>query len=259
MSMLIRGNRTQTFVTFRMQYSKTVAALFLLCSFLLLKSCAAQTNLVEGELDTVTKENLQYYLYYPETYEAEKDASFGLLLFLHGGGEAGRDLRALTSDGPPKMLVEGKQFPFLVLAPQNPHKKKWWNTQAVMQLLDSVVANSRVNPKQIYLTGLSRGGSAAWELATQYPDTFAAMAVVCGMTPIPYAHWIDKHMPIWVFHGDQDEVIPVSESDDMVQKLTAMGYNVKYTRYENVGHNAWSKAYTNDELYEWFTLQERKD
>lgn len=224
----------------------------------LLTSCAAQTNLVEGQLTTVTKENLRYYLYYPQDYLENENKSFGLLLFLHGGGDAGRDLESLTSGGPPKMLVEGKQFPFLVLAPQNPHKKKWWNTTAVVQLLDSIVASNRVDSKRVYLTGLSRGASAAWELATQYPKKFAAMAVVCGMTPLPYAHWIDKNMPIWVFHGDKDEVIPVSESDNMVQKLNSMGYEVKYTRYENVGHNCWDKAYTTEELYEWISQQKRK-
>src|SRR5690606_34473259 len=122
---------------------------------------------------------------------------------------------------------------------------------------DSVVNSSKVDPKRIYLTGLSRGGSAAWEMATQYPDKFAAMAVVCGMAPLPYAHWIEKKMQIWVFHGDKDDVIAVEESDQMVDKLKEMGYNVRYTRYKDVGHNAWGRAYTTDSLYTWFAEQKR--
>jgi len=209
-------------------------------------------------LNTLTEENLKYYLYYPEGYDSNTLEEFGILLFLHGGGESGGTLKDFTESGPPKMLEEGTQFPFLVLAPQNPHKKKWWNTQALIQLLDNIVENNRVDPKRIYLSGLSRGGSAAWNLAVQYPEKFAAMAVVCGMAPLPYAHWIDKEMPIWVFHGDEDEVIPVSESDNMVKKLKEMGYSVKYTRYQGIGHNSWEKAYTMNELYIWLSEQNRK-
>lgn len=228
---------------------------------LFFQSCASQpkSHLVADEEETVVVEKLQYYLYYPEDYETKKEEKFPILLFLHGGGESGDSLGALKSNGPPKLIAEGKQFPFLILAPQNPHPKKWWNTRAVMQLLDTIVDGNRVDKKRIYLTGLSRGGGAAWELAVQYPETFAAMAVVCGMTPLPYASWIDKNMPIWVFHGTEDKSIPFSESQTMVDKLKQMGYDVKFTEYEGVGHNSWVRAYNTEGLYDWFVAQKRKD
>lgn len=217
-----------------------------------IQACSGQKQLIEGEEKTLVTENLQYYLYFPKDYEKDSEKSFPLLLFLHGGGESGDSLAALTKNGPPKMLVEGKQFPFLVLAPQNPHKKQWWNVRAVMQLLDTIVANNKVDPKRIYLSGLSRGGSAAWELAVQYPDRFAAMAVVCGMTPVPYASWINKDMPIWVFHGTEDKSIPFSESESMVNELRRIGYDVTFTVYEGVGHDSWIQAYQTEALYDWF-------
>ena len=227
---------------------------------MLLQGCSAQKNvqLIDAEMETVVSESLSYYLYFPKDYESEKNKKFPLLLFLHGGGESGDSLSTIKSNGPPKLIVQGKQFPFLILAPQNPYKKKWWNTRAVVQLLDTIVENNRVDKNRVYLTGLSRGGSAAWEMAVQYPDKFAAMAVVCGMTPLPYANWINKDLPIWVFHGDQDKSIPISESVNMVDKLRAMGYNVKFTIYEGVGHNSWENAYTNEELYSWFAKQRKR-
>ena len=124
-------------------------------------------------------------------------------------------------------------------------------------MLDTIVQNNRVDQDRLYLTGLSRGGSAAWEIAVQYPDTFAAMAVVCGMTPVPYASWINKEMPIWVFHGTEDKSIPFSESETMVAKLEEMGYPVKFTVYEGVGHNSWEQAYTTEELYSWLSNQRK--
>jgi len=234
--------------------------LLLLGCLFCLQSCVAQKNaqLINAEMETLVSESLGYYLYFPKDYKSEKNKKFPLLLFLHGGGESGDSLSTLKSNGPPKLIVEGKQFPFLILAPQNPYKKKWWNTRAVAQLLDTIVENNRVDKNRVYLTGLSRGGSAAWEMAVQYPDKFAALAVVCGMTPLPYANWINKELPIWVFHGDQDKSIPISESVNMVDKLKVMGYNVKFTIYEGVGHNSWENAYTNEELYSWFVKQRKK-
>lgn len=242
-----------------MPFTKKYVWVILLISFnLVLNSCKAQrSQLIEGEEETVTRERLQYYLYYPEDYQEKEDDRFGLLLFLHGGGESGDTLGIIKKNGPPKLITEGKQFPFLILAPQNPYKKKWWNIRAVMQLLDTVVQNNRVDPDRLYLTGLSRGGSAAWEIAVQYPDTFAAMAVVCGMAPLPYASWINKEMPIWVFHGTEDKSIPFSESEAMVAKLKEMGYPVRFTVYEGVGHNSWEQAYTTEELYTWLTGQRK--
>ncbi len=226
---------------------------------ILLQSCVGQQtpHLIDAEMETVVTEKLSYYLYYPENYETEPEKKFPILLFLHGGGDSGDSLGAIKRSGPPKMIVEGKKFPFLILAPQNPYQKKWWNTRAVNQLLDSIVATNRIDKKRIYLTGLSRGGGAAWEMAVQYPSKFAALAVVCGMTPVPYAAWIDKKMPIWVFHGEKDKSVPFTESETMVNRLQAIGYDVKFTKYPDVGHESWVKAYQTEELYEWFMQQQR--
>ena len=116
--------------------------LFCLSCLLCLNACLSQSRLIQGEMTARNEEDLKYYLYYPEGYDSNPGTKFGVLLFLHGGGESGMTLDAITNTGPPKMLVEGKQFPFLVLAPQNPHKKKWWNTQALMLLLEEVVQNN---------------------------------------------------------------------------------------------------------------------
>lgn len=219
--------------------------------------CASQPSftLLDNEIETTVKENLKYYVYYPPSYKLDKEKKFPLLLFLHGGGEVDENFDKKDRIPPPKLILEGKEFPFLILAPQNSFAKKWWNTRAVKQLLDSVVLNNRVDRNKVYITGLSRGGSAAWEMAVQYPETFAAMAVVCGMAPTPYASWMNKKMPIWVFHGEDDSIIPVQESENMVNKLKELGYEVKFTKYKQVGHDAWSKAYATKELYDWLMNQ----
>ena len=226
---------------------------------LLFLGCRDQPRLISGREKVSVPETLEYFLYYPPEYPLQSGKKFPLLLFLHGGGESGASLDMIRKNGLPKLVSEGAEFPFLILAPQNPHKQQWWNVRAVMALLDRVVSENRVDRNRIYLTGLSRGGNACWELATQFPDTFAAMAVVCGMTPVPYAHWIDRDLAIWVFHGTEDPVIPFSESEQMVQKLKSMGYDVRLTAYEGVGHNSWERAYKEDGLYEWFLQHSREE
>tara|TARA_R110002051_G_scaffold87812_4_gene154696 strand:- start:24 stop:737 length:714 start_codon:yes stop_codon:yes gene_type:complete len=234
--------------------SKIERVVFLILH-LLLFGCSAQSVLIESELETVSVEKIKYFLYYPEDYEDNKDKQYGILLFLHGSGDI--PLNSNKSMAPPKLLVDGTKFPFLILVPQLLHQKKMWNTRAVMQLLDTIVNNNRIDKKKIYLSGLSRGGAAAWDLVIEYPETFAALAVVCGMAPTPYANWIDKNLPIWVFHGEEDKSIPINESEEMVNKLKKMNYNVKFTKYKGLGHEIWNTVYSNSELYIWLDKQKK--
>jgi predicted peptidase len=225
---------------------------FVLLALLVSPGCWGQPNIELLTQKTNIEETLDYFLYYPEGYPDSKDELFPLLLFLHGGGESGLNHKTVEKMGPPKMLATGLNVPMLILAPQNPHASQWWNTRAVKQLLDSVIQNNRVDPSRIYLTGLSRGGAAAWEMAIHYPDTFAALAVVCGMSPKPYAQWLSKNLGIWLFHGTEDPVIPYSESREMVNKLKQLGYSVTLTSYQSLGHEIWERAYQTEGLFDWF-------
>ncbi|MDP5228978.1 MAG: prolyl oligopeptidase family serine peptidase [Cellulophaga sp.] len=222
---------------------------------LIFTNCTAQSQLIKSELETVSVENIDYFLYFPKDYETTTK-KYGILLFLHGSGDIPTDKNQKIL--PPKALTDGTEFPFLVLAPQLLAPRKMWNTKAIKQLLDTVVKNNRIDKNKIYLSGLSRGGAAAWNLAIEYPNTFAALAVVCGMAPTPYASWMDKELPIWVFHGEEDTSIPVSESEEMVAKLKSLGYDVKFTKYKGLGHEIWDVVYSNPELYKWLDKQEKK-
>ena len=68
---------------------------FLISVLILFQSCASQEKLVSGEKDLTRTENLQYYLSYPAGYDTDEERDFGLLLFLHGGGESGEALTEL--------------------------------------------------------------------------------------------------------------------------------------------------------------------
>jgi predicted peptidase len=124
--------------------------------------------------------------------------------------------------------------------------------------LDAFIAEHKVDPDRIYLTGLSRGGYGAWRLAMEDPDRFAAMVVISGAAPAPYAGWL-QDLPIRVFHGDQDDDIPVEESQRIVTTLKARGADVELTVYPGVGHDAWTQTYADPAVWEWLFQHRRSD
>jgi predicted peptidase len=198
---------------------------------------------------------LQYLKYLPQNYEPAETENFPLMLFLHGGGEVGDDIEQVKKHGPPKLVEQGKQFPFIIISPQNP-ENRLWDDGALKQLLDEIIASHRVDLQRIYLTGLSRGGFGTWRTAIQYPELFAAVVPICGGGTPSYASRL-KDVPVWVFHGARDQVIPLSNSVEMVEAIQQAGGEVKLTVYPEADHDSWTETYNNPEVYDWL-LSHRK-
>ena len=197
-----------------------------------------------------------HLLFLPEDYgEQEKD--WPLMLFLHGAGERGNDLQKVKVHGPPKIVEKQKDFPFIVVSPQCPGGD-WWDEKldVLANLLDDIVARYDVDTERIYLTGLSMGGYGTWALASKYPDRFAAIAPICGGGKRFMAYRL-KDVPVWAFHGAKDSVVPLEESEEMVEAINARGGNAKLTIYPDAGHDSWTKSYDNQELYDWL-LEHRR-
>ena len=198
---------------------------------------------------------LRYLLSLPQGYEADTTKRWPLMLFLHGSGERGDDLSKVKVHGPPKLVAEGRQFPFIIVSPQCPNGQ-WWFPQQLGELLDSISAQYRVDADRIYVTGLSMGGRGTWDLAMEYPDRFAAIAPIAG--------WGDEydvervtHLPVWAFHGDKDAAVPMELGQRTVEALKKAGGDVQFTIYPNVEHDSWTATYENQDLYDWF-LQHRR-
>jgi len=193
-----------------------------------------------------------YLLYLPKDY-TEKEEEFPLVLFLHGAGERGNDLEKVKVHGLPRLVNEGKEFPFIIVSPQCPDLMLW-NTDVLSSLLDEIEANYRVDKNRIYLTGLSMGGHGTWSLALTQPNRFAAIAPVCGWADTSKANAI-AHLPIWVFHGAKDAVVPVKASEDMVNALKNYGSDVRLKIYPEANHDSWTETYNNEGLYKWLLEQ----
>lgn len=208
---------------------------------------------VPQRLDRVVRVTLKYLLYLPADYE-KKDA-WPLMLFLHGAGERGDNIERVKVHGPPKLIAAGKQFPFIVVSPQCP-ANRWWQPEDLTALLDEVVEKYKVDKDRIWVTGLSMGGFGTWSLAAATPDRFAALVPICGGGDPIWARRF-QHIPIWVFHGAKDPVVPLDRSTRMVEALKQAGGNVKFTVYPEAGHDSWTAAYNDPALYEWLLAQKR--
>jgi len=231
-----------------------------------MKSKPAATDLSEHSFKwkSTRAGQLDYLLYLPPDYDAKSGKRWPLMISLHGAGERGTDVQRVAIHGPMSLVKKGTNFPFIIVAPLCPAGERWQN-DSLNFLLDHVEKKYRVDKSRVYLTGLSMGGYGTWSLGVTKPERFAAIAPICGGGSV-----IDvilagrdqaqalKTLPIWVFHGAKDSVVPLDESERMVEALKRIGVkDVKLTVYPDAEHNSWTETYKNPEFYEWLLKQKR--
>lgn len=213
---------------------------------------------------TMTAE-VDYLLFLPREYERKGEKRWPLMLFLHGAGERGTNIWKVAVHGPPKNVTNRADFPFIIVSPQCPEGQVWSN-DVLLGLLDEVTKKYAVDTNRVYLTGLSMGGYGTWSLGLSYPERFAAIAPICGggetirvlLASRDKAKGL-KTLGIWAFHGAKDPVVPLTESQRMVDAVKKAGAtDVKLTIYPEANHDSWTETYNNPELYKWFLAHERK-
>jgi predicted peptidase len=199
--------------------------------------------------------NIRYQISLPAGYK-ESDQKWPLIFFLHGGSGRGDDINRVNQYGPPAIAAKHPDYPFIVLSPQCEKGEIWSDTGLLIALLEHVVAQYRIDTKRIYLMGASMGGRGVLYLAYKHPDRFAAVAALCPWaTNTDWAQAL-KDVPMWIFHGDQDKQVHISESEDMVKALKATGNDVKFTILPGRGHDI-AEIFEMPALIEWI-LQQRK-
>ncbi|HEV3385075.1 MAG TPA: dienelactone hydrolase family protein [Gemmata sp.] len=197
-----------------------------------------------------------YVVFVPRDYDGTKE--YPVILFLHGSGETkgGSKMPVEVGIGP-AIRARENTFPFITVFPQS--ENRTWRAASqdgyrAMAILDEVMKEYKTDPRRVYLTGLSMGGSGTWSLAAEYPYRWAAIAPVCGRAKLTDAAKINA-IPCWCFHGEADLAVPVRNSREMIEALKNFGAAPKYTEYPKVGHNSWDMAYGTNELYTWFLEQ----
>ena len=221
---------------------------------------------------TVTVDGVahNYQVWVPATYD--RAHKWPAILFLHGSGERGDDNQKQISVGLGPALRSGKLDPQAIfIFPQCPEGQRWVGAprKIAIAALDATEREFSIDRNRVALTGMSMGGAGAWILAADDPKRWSALAPVCAYIHRPpslpdadnptsesfdeFARRIPR-IPIWIFHGSDDPVVPVTESREMAR---ALGVRAVYTEFAHTGHNAWDPAYTGTHLVQWLTEQKR--
>lgn len=211
----------------------------------------------------VRTNRLQYLLYTPKDYNPSDAKRWPLVLFLHGSGERGTNVDLVAVHGPPKLVKQGREFPFILVSPQC-RPRETWRHEELSLLLDELEVNLRVDKNREYVTGLSMGGYGTWDLAAHYPQRFAAVAPICGggdrLALKLAGDRLEalKTLGVWAFHGGKDPTVPLAESQQMVEEFHALGNSsARLTVYPEAGHDSWTEAYNTQDLYDWLASHSR--
>jgi pimeloyl-ACP methyl ester carboxylesterase len=203
---------------------------------------------------TNTLEVYEYGVHLPKGFDPNSGKRVPAILYLHGSGERGAGVKGvLDASGAVRYARRHEDLPFLVIVPHCPLHTNW-KPVLVKAVLDDAMKKYPVDPDRVYLTGVSMGGYGAWGVAAEYPGVFAAVAPVCGAGDPQDVQRL-KDVPIWIFHSDDDDTVPVKGSDAMFAALKAIGGRVRYTRPTGMGHMVHPVAYYGDALYEWLLQQ----
>lgn len=221
----------------------------------------ANSSFQISELRSANGQRLRYSLFVPQ----QAPPGLPLVLCLHGAG--GNTAAANLLAAPASQA----QHPCIVLAPECEGRGARWVTSSfranpkqrsvtseLMETLAAVVATTKANPRQVYVTGQSMGGVGAWGLIEQHPERFAAAIPICGIWEPEDAVRM-KSVPVWAFHGAKDPTVPVAGSRAMIAALKAAGADPRYTEFPEVGHGSWDAAYATPGLWDWLFAQRRKE
>jgi predicted esterase len=204
----------------------------------------------------------RYLSYTPKEYNTDTLKKWPLIIYLHGGSRRGTDLVKLYADGIPDQLYRGREFPFIIIAPQCPEHIRWSTDNWFENLYKEVNEKYRIDTNRVYLTGFSLGGAGTWYIAAKYPDKFAAIAPMSGFTS--HMDFIDNNidmlinMPIWAFHGKIDNVVPFEETERIIKKLDGKNKDLRFSVEPEAGHWINWLIYPNQELYDWFLKYDKR-
>ena len=211
-----------------------------------------------GKIKTVivTNNELGYILHKPANTKDKKP----LIVFISGDGEKGTDIEKVKINGPFKYL-KTHQLDAYVLAPQCKEDEKW-SIESIYELILKVQKENKIDADKIYVTGLSSGGWAAWNLALSYQDKFAAVVPISGFVDLIELENVCKiaNIPTRIFHGLLDDVVKVDYAVSVYKELKKCNAkDVQLTIFDDAGHDSWTRVYDNPEIYDWMLKQKKSN
>lgn len=252
---------------------KRITALFAIIIITFAAKAVEPGNYIEKDFISSTG----FKLLYREASPANAEGPLPLIVMMHGLGERGDDnLKQLTLGGP-RLQEAADSGKAIVIFPQCPDSYFWAYDSvprqlganslaapekptapivAVKELIDSLANSGAVDPKRIYLCGISMGGMAVWDMIVRWPEMPAAATIMCGaVNPTRLKDFCSRRgskLPIRVFHGSNDKLVPASAAKQAVKALRQCGESPELTIYPGVGHGCWVNAFAEPDFIDWF-------
>jgi predicted peptidase len=239
--------------------------------FLWSNSYSQDFNLYEKQIFVSQNDTLNYRILKPLNYDPEE--KYPVHLILHGSGERGDDnVAQLTHGGKLFLKKENREnYNSWVIFPQCSKNDRWpnlksdsWNKDfknkiknpnkslsLVILFMDAFIEKKQVDKQRIYVSGLSMGGMGTFELLYRRPNMFAAATPICGNGSTKFVDRYANKVPLWVFHGSDDEVVNPRHSLKMVNAIIQSGGSPKMTLYENTAHGSWHNAFEETNFLKW--------
>jgi predicted peptidase len=214
----------------------------------------SQSELIGSiKADIIQKEEIGYVLHIPASIKTKKP----LLVFLHGDGEKGNDIEKVKIHGPFNYLKTHKLDAY-VLAPQC-RENQLWNTEIIYQLILKIIKENNIDTNRIYVTGLSSGGWATWDMGFAHPEMFAALVPIASFTDLLREDEACKlkNIPIRMFHGVLDDVVPMNYPISIYKAVKACGGSITLTLFDDANHNCWTRVYDSPDIYDWLFKQQK--
>ena len=224
------------------------------------------------EFDNFDKfgKNVPFRIHHP--VNRDENGKCPAVLFLHGAGERGTDNCLQLRIGLDVAMADADSplHDALIIAPQvemDEHQQERWVytdwglgnynmdeleesvwIKSAVAILRECIEKYNVDENRVYIMGISMGGFGSWYTMAKYPELFAAGFPCCGAGD-PSKVDILKNIPIFTFHGEIDDVVPVGGTREMVAAIKAAGGDkIFYKEYPGVNHWSWDAAYGEKEI-----------
>jgi predicted esterase len=202
-------------------------------------------------------DTMRYQFITPLDYDPQK--KYPLVLCLHHGGTHGTDnFSQLGADPAPFLSSNINKYPAFYLMPQCPQGLGWANIDAaIFEIIQELEDEFEIDDQRRYVMGISGGGYGSWHFISARPEMFAAAIPICGGGNPKLASKI-AHVPVWAFHGEKDNLVPVRLSREMIDGMKKAGGNPRYTEFPGAAHNIWGQVVTTPGLMDWLFAQKQE-
>ncbi len=212
-----------------------------------------------GEFPTVAlrvgQDERSYRLVVPKTVNLIRPSA--LVIALHGMGIDSKDLMPVYSG----LNATAEAHGFLIAYPAA-DGPTWGllpkKSEADLAFFDALLARLqheyRIDPRRIYLVGMSNGGYFAHLIAKERSTTIAAVMSHSGPLGLQTFAGIhaERKFPVMIVHGVDDRLFPIAIARENRDKYVREGHEPKLIEVPQLGH-AWGKdANINETMWEFF-------